>query len=59
MARRRKSGRLNVFLNSRLVGALNREASGAIDFRYEPDWLVWEHDVVPFPCPCPCARTSS
>lgn len=43
MARRRKSGRLNVFLNSRLVGQLNREASGAIDFRYAPDWLSWEH----------------
>jgi serine/threonine-protein kinase HipA len=43
MARRRKSGRLNVFLNSRLVGVLNREASGAIDFRYAPDWLAWEH----------------
>ena len=45
MARRRKSGRLNVFLNSRLVGQLNRETSGAIDFRYDPAWLAWEHTM--------------
>lgn len=43
MARSRKSSRLNVFLNSRLIGVLNREASGAIDFRYAPDWLAWRH----------------
>lgn len=45
MPRRRKSGRLNVFLNSRLVGQLNREASGAIDFRYDPAWLTWQHTL--------------
>jgi serine/threonine-protein kinase HipA len=45
VARRRKSGRLNVFLNSRLVGQLNHEASGAIDFRYDPAWLAWEHTM--------------
>lgn len=45
MARRRKSGRLHVFLNSRLVGQLNRETSGAIDFRYDPAWLAWEHTM--------------
>lgn len=43
MARRRKSGKLNVFLNSRFVGELNRESSGAIDFRYAPEWLNWDH----------------
>jgi serine/threonine-protein kinase HipA len=43
--RRRKSGRLNVFLNSRLVGQLNHEASGAIDFRYDTAWLAWEHTM--------------
>lgn len=43
MARARKSDRLNVFLNSRLIGALNREASGAVDFRCAPDWLAWPH----------------
>jgi serine/threonine-protein kinase HipA len=43
--RRRKSGRLNVFLNSRLVGQLTHEASGAIDFRYDPAWLGWEHTI--------------
>lgn len=45
MPRRRKSGRLNVFLNGRLVGQLNREASGAVDFRYDPAWLGWEHTM--------------
>jgi serine/threonine-protein kinase HipA len=42
MARRRKHAPLNVFLNSRFVGRLNREASGAIDFQYDPSWLDWE-----------------
>ena len=45
MARRRKAGRLLVFLNSRLVGQLNQEASGAIDFRYDTTWLSWEHTM--------------
>ncbi|HEY5048976.1 MAG TPA: type II toxin-antitoxin system HipA family toxin [Rhizomicrobium sp.] len=45
MPRRRKSGRLNVFLNSRHVGQLNHESSGAIDFRYDPTWLTWEHTL--------------
>ena len=43
MARRRTRIPLNVYLNGRLVGRLRREASGAIDFRYDPDWLAWEH----------------
>jgi serine/threonine-protein kinase HipA len=33
---------LNVFLNSRLIGVLRREASGAISFRYDRAWLDWE-----------------
>lgn len=45
MPRQRKSRRLNVFLNSRLVGQSNRESSGAIDFRYDPKWLAWEHTI--------------
>ena len=45
MARRRKPGRLHVFLNSRLVGQLNHEVSGAIDFHYDPTWLAWEHTM--------------
>lgn len=45
MGRRRAYAPLNVFLNSRPVGKLNREASGAIDFRYEADWLAWEHAI--------------
>ena len=33
---------LNVFLNGRLVGRLRRQASGAIDFQYDENWLGWE-----------------
>jgi serine/threonine-protein kinase HipA len=33
---------LNVFINGRLAGMLRRESSGAIDFRYDPQWLAWE-----------------
>ena len=33
---------LNVFVNARLAGVLRRESSGAIDFRYDPQWLSWE-----------------
>lgn len=43
MPRRRTHAPLNVFLNGRLVGRLNRQSSGAIDFRYDPAWLDWEH----------------
>ncbi len=43
MARPRKRVPLNVFLNGRLVGRLKKEASGAIDFQYDPTWLHWEH----------------
>lgn len=43
MARRRAHAPLNVFLNSRLVGTLRRESTGAIDFQYAQDWLAWEN----------------
>jgi serine/threonine-protein kinase HipA len=43
MARRRAHMPLNVFLNSRLVGMLRRESTGAIDFQYAKDWLGWEN----------------
>lgn len=33
---------LNVFLNSRLVGQLRRDVSGAISFQYDSSWLEWE-----------------
>lgn len=41
MARKRAHVPLNVFLNSRHVGMLRREATGAIDFQYGRDWLDW------------------
>lgn len=43
MARPRTRIPLNVYLNARLVARLRRQASGAIDFQYDPDWLSWGH----------------
>jgi serine/threonine-protein kinase HipA len=43
MARRRTYKPLRVYLNNRLVGHLNKETSGAIDFEYDQSWLEWEH----------------
>jgi serine/threonine-protein kinase HipA len=45
MARRRRHPPLNVFLNSRLVGQLRREPSGATLFQYDADWLAWPHTM--------------
>jgi serine/threonine-protein kinase HipA len=36
---------LNVFLNSRLVGQLRREASGAISFQYDHSWIEWPQAI--------------
>lgn len=43
MPRPRRHEPLRVLLNNRLVGHLNKAASGAIDFRYDQSWLDWEH----------------
>ena len=43
MARRRARAPLDVFLNARRVGRLRRLGGGAVDFRYDPGWLGWEH----------------
>jgi serine/threonine-protein kinase HipA len=43
MARRKAYPPLLTFLNNRLVGRLSREPNGAVEFRYDPDWLAWEH----------------
>ena len=42
MARPRARAPLNVFVNGRLAGLLRRESSGAIDFRYDREWLSWD-----------------
>lgn len=42
MARRRAHVPLDVYLNARLVGQLRRSAGGAVEFRYDGDWLNWE-----------------
>jgi len=41
MPRRRARAPLDVFLNARHVGVLRRESTGAIEFRYAPEWLGW------------------
>ncbi len=43
MPRHRQHVPLNVFLNSRHVGRLDRDANGSIAFRYDQSWLDWEH----------------
>ncbi|WP_112324220.1 type II toxin-antitoxin system HipA family toxin [Oceanibium sediminis] len=43
MGRRPAYAPLRVYMNNRHVGALSREASGAIGFSYVEDWLGWEH----------------
>ena len=55
MPRRRTRIPLNVFLNGRLVGRLRRQASGAIDFQYDDDWLSWS-TLSRSRCRCRCAR---
>lgn len=45
MARRRTHHPLSVFMNGRLVGRLDREASGRIRFCYADEWLAWEHTL--------------
>lgn len=45
MARRRTHTPLNVYLNGKLVGRLQRAASGAIDFQYDAAWLGWKSAI--------------
>jgi serine/threonine-protein kinase HipA len=45
MGRRPLRALLNVYLNARLVGQLRRESSGAIDFKYNEDWLTWDNAI--------------
>lgn len=43
MARRKTHAPLDVLINGRLVGRLEKAASGAISFQYAASWLEWEH----------------
>jgi serine/threonine-protein kinase HipA len=45
MPRTSHHGPLDVYMNSRLVGQLRREPSGAISFQYHPAWLKWEFSM--------------
>ena len=43
MARKKTLAPLNVLINGRLVGHIEKAASGATSFRYAEKWLNWEH----------------
>ncbi|WJS05661.1 type II toxin-antitoxin system HipA family toxin [Roseibium aggregatum] len=43
MGRRRSYHPLSVFMNTRYVGTLTRESTGAISFAYDKSWLDWEN----------------
>jgi serine/threonine-protein kinase HipA len=43
MARRKTHVPLDVLINGRLVGRLDKATNGAISFQYGEDWLAWEH----------------
>ncbi|KKC24246.1 type II toxin-antitoxin system HipA family toxin [Sphingomonas sp. SRS2] len=43
MARRETHTPLNVMINGRLIGRLDKEPSGAVSFRYDETWLDWQH----------------
>ncbi|WP_411341385.1 HipA N-terminal domain-containing protein [Sphingopyxis sp. J-6] len=43
MARTKTHVPLDVLINGRLAGQLEKETSGAISFRYDESWLAWEH----------------
>ena len=43
MGRRRSYHPLSVFMNTRHVGTLTRESTGAISFSYDKSWLDWEN----------------
>lgn len=45
MARRARHAPLNVFLNNRHVGSLNKQPNGAIEFTYDRTWLEWENAI--------------
>lgn len=43
MGRRRTHPPLAIRINNRPAGRLSKQASGAIEFRYDDRWLDWEH----------------
>ncbi|HMB39599.1 MAG TPA: type II toxin-antitoxin system HipA family toxin [Wenzhouxiangellaceae bacterium] len=47
MPRKPKGSSLRVALNGRRVGVLDRAASGAISFAYDPEWLADDRRAIP------------
>lgn len=45
MARTAAHPPLDVYLNGRLVGQFRRQSTGAVDFKYDATWLVWENAI--------------
>jgi len=56
MGRRAAYAPLRVYLNNRHVGTLSREASGAISFAYNEEWLAW-HNALPVSLSLPLRET--
>ena len=42
MGRRTRTQRLNIYLNARAVGRLEKAGSGAVSFVYDADWVAWK-----------------
>lgn len=45
MARKPTYSTLNVFLNSKKIGVLQKHKSGAMSFQYDPDWLSLDNSL--------------
>jgi serine/threonine-protein kinase HipA len=45
MGRRKIHPSLNVYMNNKLVGLLEKATSGAVSFQYAESWLAWEHAI--------------
>ncbi len=42
MGRKRSTQRLNVFMNGRLVGTLQKVSAGGLSFQYADSWIQWQ-----------------
>ncbi|MFN7746868.1 MAG: type II toxin-antitoxin system HipA family toxin [Hyphomonadaceae bacterium] len=45
MGRRKIHPSLNVYMNNRLVGLLEKATSGAVSFQYSESWLTWDYAI--------------
>lgn len=45
MSARKQAAPLHLYMNGRLVGAVEMSRSGAISFAYDDNWLAWENAI--------------